>query len=358
MARTVEIAGRKIGTDQPPYVIAELSGNHGGSLAHACAIIEAAAAAGADAIKLQTYRPDTITLDCDRPDFRISEGTWAGRRLFDLYAEAHTPWEWHAPLFACARRAGVTIFSTPFDETAVDLLESLDAPAYKVASFEIVDLPLIERIARTGKPMILSTGMAGPDEIAEAMRAARAGGCATPIVLHCISGYPTPIGETNLRTIGDLAERFDAVVGLSDHTLGITAATVAVALGASVIEKHVTMRRADGGPDAAFSLEPAELQQLVAGCRDAFAALGRPTYALQASERTNRRFRRSLYAVADIAPGELLTAANVRSIRPGFGLPPKHLGALLGRTAARPIARGDALDWSMVDGGRPIGTEP
>jgi len=353
MTCAVEIAGRPIGPDYPPYVIAELSGNHNGSLAHGCAIIEAAAAAGADAIKLQTYRPDTITLDCDRPDFLIPEGTWAGRRLYELYGEAHTPWDWHAPLFDCARRAGVTIFSTPFDETAVDLLEALDAPAYKIASFEIVDLPLIERVARTGKPMILSTGMAGPDEIAEALRTARASGCAAPILLHCISGYPTPIGETNLRTIADLSGRFGTIVGLSDHTLGTTAATVAVALGAAVIEKHVTMRRADGGPDAGFSLEPAELALLVAGCRDAFAALGRPTYAVQASERANLRFRRSLYAVADIAAGETLTRANVRSIRPGFGLAPKHLPALIGRAATRPIARGDALDWSMIAGSLP-----
>jgi N-acetylneuraminate synthase len=350
---TIEIAGRRIGRDQPPYIVAELSGNHNGNLEHARAIIQAAAAAGADAVKLQTYRPDTITLDCDRPDFQITQGAWAGRRLFELYQEAHTPWEWHAPLFACARQAGITIFSTPFDDTAVDLLEALDAPAYKVASFEIVDLPLIERVARTGKPVILSTGMANPEEIGEAIAAARAAGGTTPVLLHCISGYPTPIGETNLRTICELGERFGAVVGLSDHTLGTTAATVAVALGASVIEKHVTMRRADGGPDAAFSLEPSELQQLVTSCRDAFAALGQPCYELQPSERINTRFRRSLYVVADIAAGDSFTPANVRSIRPGFGLPPKHLPAVLGRIAAHRIARGDALDWSMVAGGAP-----
>jgi pseudaminic acid synthase len=342
------IADRRIGPDQPPYLIAELSGNHNGRLDRACALIEAAAAAGADAVKLQTYRPDTITLDCDRPDFLITEGAWAGRRLYELYGEAQTPWEWHEALFDCARRAGITIFSTPFDDSAVELLEALGAPAYKIASFEIVDLALIARVARTGKPLILSTGMATVDEIAEAVAAARAAGCAAPILLHCISGYPTPIAEANLTTIRDLQQRFGTIVGLSDHTLGTTAAVVAVALGACVIEKHVTLRRADGGPDAAFSLEPLELAQLVAGCRDAFAALGRADAGLQPSERANAVFRRSLYAVSDIAAGERFTPRNVRSIRPGYGLPPKHLPAVLGKVAARPIERGHALDWSMV----------
>ena len=342
------IADRRIGPDQPPYLIAELSGNHNGRLDRACALIEAAAAAGADAVKLQTYRPDTITLDCDRPDFLITEGAWAGRRLYELYGEAQTPWEWHEALFDCARRAGITIFSTPFDDSAVELLEALGAPAYKIASFEIVDLALIARVARTGKPLILSTGMATVDEIAEAVAAARAAGCAAPILLHCISGYPTPIGEANLTTIRDLQERFGTIVGLSDHTLGTTAAVVAVALGACVIEKHVTLRRADGGPDAAFSLEPLELAQLVTGCRDAFAALGRADAGLQPNERANAVFRRSLYAVSDIAAGERFTPRNVRSIRPGYGLPPKHLPAVLGKVAARAIERGHALDWSMV----------
>jgi pseudaminic acid synthase len=345
------IASRHIGPDQPPYLIAELSGNHNGQLKKACALIEAAAAAGADAVKLQTYRPDTITLDCDRSDFLIDEGAWAGRRLYELYGEAHTPWEWHEVLFDCARRVGITIFSTPFDDSAIELLEALGAPAYKIASFEIVDLALIARVARTGKPVILSTGMATVDEIAEAVATARAAGCAAPILLHCISGYPTPIGEANLTTIRDLQERFGTIVGLSDHTLGTTAAVAAVALGARVIEKHVTLRRADGGPDAAFSLEPSELAQLVVGCRDAFAALGRADAGLQPSERANAIFRRSLYAVVDIEAGEVFTPHNVRSIRPGYGLPPKYLPTVLGRAATRAIERGRALDWSMIANG-------
>lgn len=347
--RDFAIAGRRIAQDEPPYLIAELSGNHNGRLERALALMDAAKAAGADAVKLQTYTADTITLDHDGPDFRIEGGPWAGRRLYDLYNEAHTPWEWHEALFAKGRELGITVFSTPFDITAIRLLEDLGAPAYKIASFEVVDLPLIEAAARTGKPLIISTGMADLGEIGEAVATARRAGAGGVVLLHCVSAYPAPPEDANLATIADLAARFDVVAGLSDHTLGTAVAMAAVAVGARVIEKHVTLARADGGPDSAFSLEPAELRQLVDGCRASFSALGRITYDREPSEQGNLMFRRSLYAVRDIGPGETLTADNVRSIRPGHGLAPKHLPAVLGRRARTGIARGTALAWSLVD---------
>jgi N-acetylneuraminate synthase len=343
-----EIDGRPIGSGHAPYVIAEISANHNGSLERARMLIRAAAQAGADAVKLQTYRPDTITLDCDRPEFQLNQGPWAGQSLYDLYADAHMPWDWHAPLFAEAEGCGITIFSTPFDDTAVELLEALDAPAYKIASFELVDLPLIQRVAGTGKPMIMSTGMATRTEIAEAVEAARVAGCRDLALLHCVSGYPAPIAEANLATIPALAARFGVEAGLSDHTLGITAAITAVALGASIIEKHVTLRRADGGPDAAFSLEPEELRDLIIGVREAHAALGSADHGLQDSERGNAALRRSLYVVADVAHGEILTTDNVRSIRPGHGLRPKYLPDIIGKAATRKLDRGMPVDWSMV----------
>ena len=347
----IAIAGRPIGSGYPPYVIAELSGNHNGDIGRALAIIDAAADAGADAVKLQTYTADTITIDHDGPGFRIEGGLWAGRTLYDLYGEAHTPWEWHLALFERGRARGLAVFSSPFDETAVDFLASLDAPAYKIASFEAIDLPLIEKAASNGKPLIISTGMASLAEIEEAVAAARRGGTDEIVLLHCVSGYPTPAGEADLRTIPDLAARFGVPVGLSDHTLGVGVAAAAVALGACVIEKHVTLARADGGPDSAFSLEPAELKSLVEACRSAWEALGAASYSLKGSEAGNTMFRRSLYAVADIAAGETITTANVRSIRPGHGLAPKHLPALIGRRAVRAIARGTPFDWSLVEGG-------
>lgn len=333
------IDNRRIGPAEPPYVIAELSANHNGRLETAMAILESAKSAGADAVKLQTYRPDTITLDCDGEGFVIQGGLWDGRRLYDLYQEAHMPWEWHAPLFKRGRELGITVFSTPFDPTAVDLLEDLNAPAYKIASFEAVDLPLIRYVASTGKPMIISTGMADAEEIAEAIAAAREGGCQQLAILHCVSGYPAPAADYNLRTIPDMMERFGLVTGLSDHTLDNTTAIASVALGACIIEKHFTLDRRGGGPDDSFSLEPPELAALCQGARTAWEALGRVDYGRKSSEQGNAQFRRSLYYVRDLDAGEIIGADAVRSVRPGFGLAPKHLDSVLGRRAARKIMR-------------------
>ncbi|MEZ5773386.1 MAG: pseudaminic acid synthase [Hyphomicrobiaceae bacterium] len=342
------IDGRVIGPGHPPYVIAELSGNHNGSLERALQMVDVAADTGADAIKIQTYTADTLTIACDRPDFRITGGLWDGYTLHDLYKEAYTPYEWHAAIFERARKRGITLFSTPFDESAIELLEGLGAPAYKIASFEIVDLPLIARVARAGKPMIISTGLANLGEISEAVDAARNGGADGVALLHCISSYPAPIEDANVRTVPHLAEAFGVVGGLSDHTPGSAAAVASVVLGGSIVEKHMTLARADGGPDAAFSLEPDEFRALVSDCHNAWAALGRVHYDLEGCERGNIVFRRSLYAVQPIGEGEAFSASNVRSIRPGHGLPPKHLPDLIGRKATRAIAYGEALDWSMI----------
>lgn len=347
-SRAIAIAGRTIGPGRPPYVIAEMSANHRGGLDRALAIMEAAKAAGADAVKLQTYTADTLTIDHDGPGFRIEGGLWDGRTLYDLYREAAMPWDWHRDLFAKGRELGITVFSSPFDASAIELLETLEAPAYKIASFEIVDLPLIERAAATGKPLIISTGMASLGEIEEAVATARRGGAGGVVLLHCVSGYPTPAEDCHLNTIPHLAEAFDVAVGLSDHTLGIAAAVAATALGACVIEKHLTLARADGGPDAAFSLEPGELEGLVGAVREAWAACGGVSYRTEASEAVLRAFRRSLYVVTDIAAGEPFTTDNVRSIRPGHGLAPKHLPEILGRRARRPLKRGTPLAWDAV----------
>ena len=345
---TFAIAERQIGPSQPPFVIAELSGNHNGELDRALALVDAAAEAGADAVKLQTYTAQTITIDHRGPGFVIETGLWAGRSLYELYSEASTPFEWHAALFERAASRGLIAFSSPFDETAVDLLESLNAPAFKIASFEAVDLPLIRRAARSGRPLIISTGMTRRGEIAEAVQTARAVG-AEVALLHCVSTYPARFADANLRMIRRLAEDFDCVAGLSDHTPGVAAAVAAVALGACIIEKHFTLGRADGGPDSAFSLEPAELRQLVRDCRDAWEALGDADYRRGEAETANRQYRRSLYVVRDVAKGAAITDQDVRSIRPGFGLEPKHLPEVLGHVARRDLARGEPFDLGMID---------
>lgn len=349
MQSSISIDGRNIGLDYPPMVIAEMSANHNGKLYNALRIISAAKLAGADAIKLQTYRPDTITMDVDSEQFRIRGGLWDGRTLYELYEQAHMPWDWHAPLFEHAKRERITIFSSPFDRTAVDLLENLGAPAYKIASFEAIDLPLIKYVAATRKPMIISTGMADAEEIQEAVDAAKAGGCTQLALLHCVSGYPAPAEDYNLQTIPDMARRFGTVIGLSDHTLDNTTAIASVALGARIIEKHFTLDRSGGGPDDSFSLEPAGLKELCTGARTAWQSLGNIDYGRKSSEQGNAVFRRSLYVVEDIAAGQPFTEKNLRSIRPGYGLPPKHFEQFVGQKAARAIQRGTALTWDMMD---------
>ena len=343
------IAGRRISTADPPYIIAELSANHNGSLERALYMIEAAAVAGADAIKIQTYTADTITIPCDRPEFQIKGGLWDGYSLHGLYQEAYTPYEWHEELFEHARKLGVTIFSSPFDETAIDLLASLDAPAYKIASFEIVDLPLIAYAAKQRKPLIISTGMANLGEIQDAVTTARDNGATGIALLHCVSSYPAPIEDANVATTPHLAEAFGCVSGLSDHTPGSAAAVASVVLGGAIVEKHFTLSRADGGPDAEFSLEPDEFKRLVDDCKNAWRAVGRVNYDILGSERGSKVFRRSLYVVRPIRKGELLTRDNVRSIRPGNGLAPKHLPNVIGRTVARDIAYGEPLSWEMLE---------
>lgn len=345
---SISIAGRKIGADEPPYVIAELSANHNGKFETALKIIEEAKKAGADAVKLQTYTADTITLNCGSKDFKISGGLWDGRTLYELYQEAHMPWEWHAPLFEYARKLGITIFSSPFDTTAVDLLEGLNTPAYKIASFEAIDLPLIKYVASTGKPMIISTGMADAEEIAEAIEAAREGGCKELAILHCVSGYPAPAHDYNLRTIPDMMQRHGLVTGLSDHTLDNTTAITSVALGASIIEKHFTLDRSGGGPDDSFSLEPAELVALCRDSKTAWAALGKVDYGRKSSEQGNVQFRRSLYFVSAINKGDVIQAGMIRSVRPGFGLAPKHIDSVIGKRASFDIRANTPVDLGFL----------
>jgi len=346
--RSIYIAGREIGANCPPFIIAEMSGNHNGEKKKALDLIEAASKAGADAVKLQTYTADTITINSQSNEFKIKEGLWKGRTLYELYDEAHTPWEWHEDLFDKAKELGIILFSSPFDFTAVDFLENLATPAYKIASFELLDLPLVHKVAKTGKPMIMSTGMASRQEIKEALYTASSAELREIILLHCVSGYPTPTSEINLKMIRELSEEFNVLVGLSDHTMGTIASTAAVALGACVIEKHFTLSRSDGGPDAAFSLEPSELRELVISCRTAWESLGDGGFKRAESEKVNLMFRRSLYVVEDIAMGEKFTEKNIRSIRPGYGLAPKNLPNILGEKARFFIKKGTALNENHI----------
>ena len=348
----MKIGHRGIGREHRPYVIAEMSGNHNQSLDRALAIVDAAADAGADAIKLQTYTAETMTLDSTAPGFVIDDpkSLWAGRQLYELYEEAHTPWDWHEAIFERATARGLHAFSTPFDETAVDFLETLDVPAYKIASFECTDLPLIRKVAATGKPMIISTGMASLAEIDETVRTARAAGAHDIVLLKCTSTYPATPANTNLNTIPVLRQAFGCEVGLSDHTMGCGAAIAAVALGAVVVEKHFTLARADGGVDSTFSLEPAELALLRIETERAWQAMGGVVFGGTAAEKKSLAFRRSLYVVKDMQPGEAFTADNVRAIRPGMGMAPKYMETVLGMRAVKSIARGTPLDWALLKG--------
>lgn len=344
------IGNRSIGRDHRPYLIAEMSGNHNQSLDRALKIVDAAASAGADAIKLQTYTADTMTLDVDAPGFVIDDpgSLWAGRRLHDLYKEAHTPWDWHPAILERAASQGLQCFSTPFDESAVDFLESLNLSAYKIASFEITDLPLIRKVASTGKPMIVSTGMASLAEIDDAVKEARTGGCTQLVLLKCTSTYPASPENTNVVTIPNMREAFGCEIGLSDHTMGCGVAVAAVALGATVVEKHFTLRRADGGVDSAFSLEPEEFLQLRTECERAWQGLGRITYGGTQAEEKSRVFRRSLYIADNVEAGGVLTPKNVRIVRPGFGLPPKYFDMMIGRKVNRSAKKGEPLQWDML----------
>ena len=348
MSPEVSIAGRKIGRAHPPFVVAELSANHNGSIEMAFRIMEAAKDAGAHAIKIQTYTAETITIDHDGPGFVIEGGLWDGNRLYDLYKEAHTPWDWHEALFAKGAELGLIVFSSPFDHSAVEFLEDLGAPAYKIASFELIDHSLIQKCAATGKSIIMSTGMANLGEIDEAVNVAREAGAKDIILLHCTSGYPTKPDEADILTIPNLIDAFGFVTGLSDHTSGSAVPISAVTLGASIIEKHLTWRREDGGPDAAFSLEPDELTTLCEGVDLAWRALGKVRYEKSESELGNVQFRRSLYIVKDLKEGDVLDALNLRSIRPGFGLPPKFIDLLMGKRVNRDVSRGTPMSWDLV----------
>jgi N-acetylneuraminate synthase len=346
----VRIERQSVGRAHRPFVIAEMSGNHNQSLERALQIVEAAAQAGAHGLKLQTYTPDTMTLDLDEREFHIGDpkSLWAGTSLYKLYGQAYTPWEWHKPIFEKARALGLIPFSTPFDESAVDFLEALQVPCYKIASFENTDLPLIRKAAATGKPLIVSTGMATAAELDETVRVAREAGCRQLVLLKCTSTYPATPENTNIRTIPHMRELFGCEVGLSDHTMGTGVAVAAVALGATVIEKHFTLRRADGGVDSTFSMEPEEMARLVVETERAWQALGSVSYGPLEAEKGSIQFRRSLYVVKDLKAGDALTRENVRAIRPGFGLPPKHLDDVLGRAVRRDVKRGTALDWSLL----------
>jgi len=345
--KEISINNRKISQKHPPYVIAEMSANHNGDINNAYKIIDMAKACGADAVKLQTYTPDTLTIDSNLPDFQLTEGLWAGQSLYDLYKSAYMPWDWHKLLFDYAKKVDITIFSSPFDNTAVDLLEDLNVPAYKIASFEAVDLPLIKHVAQTGKPMIISTGMADFEEIQEAIEAAREGGCKELAILHCVSGYPAPAADYNLRTLVDMQKKFGLVTGLSDHTINNTTAITSVALGASIIEKHVTLDRNGGGPDDSFSLEASELKELCTGTKVAWQSLGEIDYGRKSSEQGSVKFRRSLYFVKDVKEGEIITDKHVKSIRPGYGIPTKYLDDIIGKVVKENIKKGDSVQFDL-----------
>ena len=345
----ITILDRKIGSQYPPYIIAEMSANHNGDILNAFRIIDEAKKRGADAVKIQTYTPDTITLNSSNNDFLIQDGLWAGQTLYELYQSAHTPWEWHKDLFDYARSKAITMFSSPFDVTAIDLLEDLNTPAYKIASFEAIDLPLIRYAASTGKPMIISTGMADFDEISEAINAAREGGCSNLAILHCVSGYPAPASDYNLRTIVDMAERLNLVIGLSDHTLENNTAIASVALGASIIEKHFTLDRSGGGADDSFSLEPLDLENLCKSTKSAWLALGRIDYGRKSSEFGNVKFRRSLYFIRNMKAGDMITADSIKSVRPGYGIEPKYFDQLMGRKVNTNIDINTAVKWDDIE---------
>jgi len=346
----VSIGGHLIDEGQPPFIIAEMSGNHNQSLERALEIVEAAAKSGAHALKIQTYTPDTMTIDLDEGEFHIGDpaSLWRGNSLYELYRQAHTPWEWQKAIFDRARELGLLVFSTPFDDSSVDFLESLDVPCYKIASFENTDIPLIRKVAATGKPMIISTGMASLGELDETVRAARDAGCLQLILLKCTSAYPASPTESNLATLPHLRQLFRCQVGISDHTMGLAIPLAGIALGATLIEKHFTLSRADGGVDSAFSLEPRELQELVTESKRAWQALGEVSYGVSEKEKASLCFRRSLYIVKNMVAGEALTTENLRAIRPGLGLPPKHLDALLGKVVARDVKRGTPASWDLL----------
>lgn len=348
--KVVKIADRFIGEKHPPFIIAEMSGNHNHSLQRALEIVEAVAASGAHALKIQTYTPDTMTIDLDEREFHISDpnSLWSGISLYKLYSEAYTPWEWHKPIFDRAHELGLIVFSTPFDDTSVEFLETLDVPCYKIASFENTDLPLIRRTAATGKPLIISTGMATVAELDDTVRAARDAGCQDLILLKCTSSYPATAENTNLVTIPHLRELFDCEVGLSDHTMGVGVSIASVALGATVIEKHFTLKRADGGVDSAFSMEPSEMAQLLVESNRVWQSMGQVSYGPTEAEKKSLQYRRSLYVVKDLEAGDVLTQDNVRAIRPGFGLEAKYLDIVMGKTIKKDIPRGVALRWDFL----------
>jgi len=347
--KSFDIDTTRVGENCPPYIVAEISANHNGSIDEAKKIIIAAKESGANAIKLQTYTPDTMTIKSDKEDFKIKGGLWDGYTLYDLYHEAHTPYDWHKELFELSAEIGITCFSSPFDESAIDFLEDLNAPAYKIASFEATDLSLIKYAASTKKPLIISTGMANLDEISEIVETAKNSGCEKLVLLHCVSSYPAPVEEVNLRTIPDLKDRFNVNIGLSDHTLTNSAAIASIAIGACLIEKHFIFSRELTGPDSTFSIEPQELKELVVSCKDAWLSLGKADYSLKNAEKENIKFRRSIYFIKDLRKGDKISPADIKKIRPGYGLPPKYIDKVLGLRLKEDVKRGTPLSWEILD---------